>query len=90
MIVIKKLVAALLAIVFIVSLFTMGGCTKYASQDDLEQLNEYKQAAVSAEKELDKVKAERQKLEEELADRKKELKEAKEEFVKVKIISWQP
>jgi len=69
---------------FCVCLMTVGGCTKYASPDDLKKLDETNRAAVSAERDLEQIKAERMKVERELAAKQKELEAAKAEFEKVK------
>jgi len=70
--------------VFCVSLLAVGGCTKYASPDDLKQLDIANTAAVSAEKTLDQTKAERQKLERKIPPKQAELDAAKAELEKVK------
>ncbi len=66
------------------SLTVVSGCTKYASQDDLNSLEEANKAAVSAEKELAKVEKERRHLENELSQKEGELADVKAEFEKVK------
>lgn len=60
------------------------GCTKYASPDDLKRLDEAKAAALSAEKELEQVRAERRKVEQELAAEQRELERVKADLDAVK------
>lgn len=60
------------------------GCTKYASPDDLKRLDEAQAAALSAEKELEQVRAERRKLEQDLAAKQRELEHAKADLDAVK------
>lgn len=66
------------------SVLFIEGCTKYASQDDLNTLDEANNAAVSAEKELAMVEKERRQLENDLSQKEGELADAKAEFEKVK------
>jgi len=73
-----------LTILLMVAFITVSGCTKYASQDDLQRLQEARQAALSAEKELDKLTPERKSLEEELSRKQQELLEAQQELENVK------
>jgi len=82
---VRKMGRTALAVVF-VAIFIIGGtgCSKYASPDDMKKLKEAEQAAISAEKELSKTIAERQKLEQELAAKQQELKEAEAELEHVK------
>lgn len=80
----KRVLTTAILSVFAFSLLVTGGCTKYASQDDLQNLEEAKQAAISAEKEVEKVKAQRKKLEKDLAAKEDELKKAEEELETVK------
>jgi len=69
---------------FAVGILLSVGCTKYASQDDLQRLEEARRAAISSEKELDKKKTERKTVERELADIEAELKTAQNELEYVK------
>jgi len=82
---IKNFGKTALMVVFL-ALFVLGsvGCTKYASQDDLQTLKEAEQAAISAEKQKDKVIAERKGLEKELSVKQQELKDAESELEYVK------
>jgi outer membrane protein TolC len=61
-----------------------GGCTKYASPDDLKKLDAAEKAAVMAERDVEKAKAERSSLEKQVAAKQAELDAAKAEFEQVK------
>ena len=65
-------------------LMLASGCTKYASPDDLKRLDDAQKAAISAEKELEKAKADRRTLEAEVSAKEKELEGVKAELEKVK------
>ena len=80
----RRLSAVVVTVMFAASIFLSLGCTKYASQDDLQRLDEARKAAISAEKEVDKKKAERKNVERELADIEAELKTAQNELDYVK------
>jgi len=82
--VVKKVIGTFVIILFSVSLLGTVGCTKYASQDDLQNLEENRQAAVSAEKDLERVKSERTQLEKERDAKKAELQDAERELERVK------
>ena len=60
------------------------GCAKRPSKEELSKLEEAKQAALAAEKELDAKKAERAELERELDKKQKELNDIKTERDEVK------
>lgn len=81
---VKKVIGTFVIILFSVSLLGTVGCTKYASQDDLQNLEENRQAAVSAEKDLERVKSERTQLEKERDAKKAELQDAERELERVK------
>jgi len=80
----RRVTAVVVALVFAVTLIMSVGCTKYASPDDLQRLEEARKAAVSAEKEIDKVKTERKQVEQDLANKEAELKAVQEELEYVK------
>ena len=80
----RRISSAVLALFFILSLLFVTGCTKYASQKDLDGLRESKEAAISAEKELEQVTSTRKTMEKELDAKKKELQEAESELKIVK------
>ncbi len=80
----RRITSASLALLFIFCLLFVGGCTKYASQKDIDSLQEGKEAAISSEKELDDVKSTRKTLEKELDAKKKELAAAEDDLKTVK------
>lgn len=80
----KKAGTLVIAGAFLIVALSIGGCTKYASPDDLQRLEEARQAAMSAERELEGVRAERSKTESELAAKKAELETAKQELDRAK------
>ena len=80
----RRVSAMVVTVMFAAGMLLSVGCTKYASQDDLARLEEARKAAISAEKELDKTKVERKKVEGELADFEAELKTAQGELDYVK------
>lgn len=73
-----------LACAFIAGTLAFGGCTKYASPDDLKKLEAAESAAISAEKDVDKAKVERRQVEKQLGEKKAELDAAKAELEQVK------
>jgi len=68
---VKKAVGALLIFGLLFSF--IAGCTKYASEEDLKQLEMQQQAALSAEQKRDNLLKEKQELEAQLAAKQKEL-----------------
>jgi septal ring factor EnvC (AmiA/AmiB activator) len=81
---VRRVVSVLLATLFAVSLLTMTGCTKHPSDEQLQALEEQKQAALAAEKTLEDKRSEKNRLESELNRKKKELQDAKNELAAVK------
>ena len=75
-----------MALVTSFCLFMIGsvGCTKYAGPEDLKNLEEARQAAVSAEKELDRLKSDRREIEKEIAAQQEVLREAERELENAK------
>ena len=73
------------SILMIAVMFMLGsiGCTKYASEEDLKQLETQQQAALSAEQKRDQLIKEKKQLEAQLAAKQQELKAAKAEKKKV-------
>lgn len=59
------------------------GCTKYASEEDLQNLERQKQAALSAEKKVEQLKAEKSDLEKTVAQKEAELQKVEAEKVAV-------
>lgn len=80
----RRVTTVVLALVFVFGLVFSTGCTKYASPEDLQKLEEARKAALSAEKELDRIKTERRDVEDELANKEAELESTKEELELVK------
>ncbi|MBZ0263248.1 hypothetical protein K8I28_01155 [bacterium] len=66
-----------------VMLFSGIGCTKYASEEDLQSLEMQKNAALSAEKKRDQMVAEKRKLDAQLEEKKTELQQV--EMLQVEI-----
>jgi len=56
-------------------LFGVSGCTKYASEEDLQALERQKQAALSAEAKIEQLNKEKADLEAKLAAKQRELAE---------------
>ncbi len=79
----RRVTTVVLTLVFTASLLASVGCTKYASQEDLQQLEAARKAAISAEKELEKTKDERKMVEQELAGKEAELKTVQGELAYV-------
>jgi len=65
-------------------IFVIGGCTKYASEEDLAELERQKQAALAAEKKVEDLKREKADLERQLAAKERELREAQNILSQVK------
>ncbi len=74
----RRVTAVVLALAFAFGLLLSTGCTKYASTEDLQKLEEARKAALSAEKELDRIEAERRDVEDELAAKETELQATKD------------
>jgi len=81
---IGKAVVLLLISLFIVSSLSFMGCTSRPNAEQLEALEEQKNAALSAENTLEERRREKSRLESQLAQKKKELEEAKAELEEVK------
>jgi septal ring factor EnvC (AmiA/AmiB activator) len=80
MVIPRRFATVVLTLVFAAGIILSTGCTKYASSDDLQRLEEARKAAVSAEQELDRLKADRKKVEGDLADAEAELQEVQKEL----------
>lgn len=67
------------AVIFSIALLSMvlvfGGCTKYASQDDLDALDLQRQAALSAEERVQELEREKADLEGQISQKQQELRE---------------
>ena len=79
-----KLTRTALIFAFGVSLLAVGGCTKYASPDDLKKLDEANKAAVSAERDLATMKSQRSDMEKQVSKKQADLDAAKAESERVK------
>jgi|GEM_PF-505766 len=76
----KGVVKAFLVFSIMVFLLVLGtGCTKYASDEDLKNLENQKQAALSAEQKVEQLKVEKEKLEQIKAEKEAKLQEVKAE-----------
>ena len=64
--------------------FSIVGCTKYATQEQLTNLDETKKAALAAEKQLEEKIAEREDWEKKVAQKEAELEEKKAEKEEIK------
>ena len=71
-------------VLFMVSSLSFMGCTKHPNAEQLQALEEQKNAALSAENTLEEKRREKSRLESQLAQKKKELEEAKAELAAVK------
>ncbi len=79
-----KAIRMALVCAFAAGILAFGGCTKYASPDDLKKLDAADKAAVSAERDVEKAKAERRGLEKQVSVKQAELDAAKVELEQVK------
>ena len=73
----RRAVVVLMAALLLVVLGT--GCTKYASEEDLQNLESQKQAALSAEKKVEQLQAEKSDLEKTVAQKQSELQKVEAE-----------
>ncbi len=82
----KKYFHLLLAVLIFAS-FTLSGCTKYAKQEDLNNLKAAEEAALAAEKQLKVKQAERAGWEKKLAQKEAErdVKQAEKEEIEKKL-----
>jgi|Deesub1362B_J571_1020462.scaffolds.fasta_scaffold05504_5 outer membrane murein-binding lipoprotein Lpp len=76
--------SAVLAGLFLVGTLVMTGCTRYANEEQLKQLEDTKNAALSAEQKVKDLEAQKANLEKELAAKKAELEKVKQEKATVK------
>ncbi len=77
-------VSTLIIALFVVSTFSFVGCTRHPNAEQLQQLEEQKNAALSAEQTLEERRREKSRLESELNQKKKDLQAAKSELELVK------
>ena len=76
-----KSTAIILSIALLSMVLVFGGCTKYASQDDLDALDLQRQAALSAEERVQELEREKADLERQISQKQQELSE-KEDLLK--------
>lgn len=69
---------------FVLSSFSLVGCTKHPNTEQLQALEEQKNAALSAENTLEEKRREKGKLESELNQKKQVLQDTKNELEEVK------
>ncbi|MFQ5648626.1 MAG: hypothetical protein ACE5IY_01680 [bacterium] len=77
-------VSLLIVALLVVSAFSFVGCTKHPNTEQLQQLEEQKNAALSAEQTLEERRREKSRIESETNQKRKELQAAKDELELVK------
>lgn len=77
-------VTSMFVLLFVVSSLSFMGCTRHPNAEQLQALEEQKNAALSAESTLEARRAEKSKLENQLNQKKKELQSTKAELEEVK------
>jgi len=80
----KKIVTLMLVTLFVMSSVSFMACTRRPNAEQLQALEEQKNAALSAESTLEEKRREKSKLESELNAKKKELQDTKAELEEVK------
>lgn len=80
----SKPIVMILFVLFLLFSFSFVGCTKHPNAEQLQALQEQKNAALSAEKTLDAKRQERNELQSELQKKKQELADTQAELEKVK------
>ena len=78
----RGIVVALFSLVLVVSLL-LGGCTRYANEEQLTTLDETEGAAIAAENEVAEKEKEKAELQAKLAEKQDELKKVQEEKEKI-------
>ncbi len=68
---------------FILAVFVLSGCTRYANEDQLQALDETKAAAMSAEDKAAQLEKDKAALEAKLAQKQDELKKVQQEKEKI-------
>jgi flagellar biosynthesis/type III secretory pathway M-ring protein FliF/YscJ len=79
-----KAVLLFIAMLFVVSTFSLVGCTSRPNAQQLQALEEQKNAALAAENTLEERRREKSRLESQLNQKRKELQDAKTELEEVK------
>ncbi|MFQ5707604.1 MAG: hypothetical protein ACE5HO_09165 [bacterium] len=82
--VISKVFLFAVCVTFVFSSFSLVGCAKHPSAEQLQALEQQKNAALSAEKTLEERRREKSRLESELNKKKNDLQEAQNELETVK------
>ena len=77
-------ISLILIALFMLSTFSFMGCTKHPNAEQLQALEEQKNAALAAEQTLEERRREKSRLESELNQKRKELQAAKDELELVK------
>ena len=80
----KRSLLTFVVALFVISSFSFVGCTKHPNAEQLQALEEQKNAALSAENTLEERRREKSRLESELNQKRKELQDAKNELEEVK------
>lgn len=75
---VKSIVLVMFSLLLVAALFVTG-CSRYANEEQLSQLDETNAAAVDAEAKVAELEAEKAALEAKLAEKQKELEEVKAE-----------
>lgn len=79
---IRLLVVVLFSFVLLASFF-MGGCTRYAKEEQLTTLDETEAAATAAEAKVAEMEQEKAELEKKLEEKQSELEQVKQEKAKI-------
>ena len=79
-----KLFVGILCIALLFFLFAFSGCSKYASKEQLAQLETQKQAALAVEKKLDDCNKEKEDLKSQIAQKQKELNKLQKDLEAVR------
>ncbi|MFQ6112581.1 MAG: hypothetical protein ACE5NG_00685 [bacterium] len=82
--IVSRFIILLVMALFVLSSFSFIGCTKHPNAEQLQALEEQKNAALSAENTLEERRREKSRLESELNRKRKELQDAKTELEEVK------
>ncbi len=81
---IKRVISVVIIGAFLAGTLALTGCTRYANEDQLKQLEETKNAALKAEEKIKELTTEKSSLEKKVAAKKAELENVKKEKETVK------
>ncbi len=81
---VSRVVILFMMMLFVLSSFSFVGCTKHPNAEQLQALEEQKNAALAAENTLEERRREKSRLESELNRKKQELQDTKQELEEVK------